>query len=165
MEEITAFVGFSLTLFHWSTCLFGASIILFLLLWLKTLLAFNDSTEKSAIILNFLNMWIASFLLQPYMLWGFSFLISFIWWALCFLYLYRYVFPFLRKIFFYDLVEELIYANSLGFVSLICSCKSNIWFLNGVLYLLYVPFLFFFIGVLLYFLFFPIYWKIDSFLI
>lgn len=53
MEEIIAFVGFSLTLFHWSTCLFGASIILFLLLWLKTLLAFNDSTEKSAIILNF----------------------------------------------------------------------------------------------------------------
>lgn len=78
-------------------------------------------------------------------------LVLFSWSFMCFLYLYGYVLPQFREVFFYDFAKDLVYAIDLRFFYIFYALNSNIWSFGDVLHSLYVPFLCFKLFLFLFF--------------
>lgn len=57
--------------------------------------------------------------------------------SVCFLYIYGCVFPKLGQVFFYNVVEDIVYTINMGFFSLICTYNSMVWSIWGVPHFLY----------------------------
>lgn len=138
--------GLAWTLFHWCTCMSWASIILLSITMNQGSSGLHGVIEKSAIILLFvffLNIWVAFSFEAIYVVGVFFSDLLHLVTSVGFFVSVQVCLTFIEKYFFCDLVHEMIYANDLRFVSLMYGCKSNIWFLNCGLYLLYVSSLFF----------------------
>lgn len=63
--------------------------------------------------------------------WGDFFMVESIWCSVCFLSIYRHLLLQVRRIFFYDLAENIFWAFEMGLFSFLCN-YSWFWSLHGV---------------------------------